>query len=292
MEALKRKISLEDSTDRGYNSPTWGLLTATTFNIKVMLTQNMDDMGLFTDIVYLPLTTPTVTPPDYSILIDKLKTSGYTFPFMFGILPSPFTGLTATDKIDLRLPSYTASSYYNYGNMPITASTESKIDDTRAYNANVPYKLGFNTNTSTYTSYTNTIINGVSRVAILGEPKVYVFDTPDDVNLGTLNQIWGLQYQDFTGKTRVVTSNGVTNTIPVTNVRYRGEGWNETNISLSAITKEEYLFGIVSPPEVESDVFIDRGATSISEMHLRLSEIKDLDELVRYGNGFYNITKQ
>jgi hypothetical protein len=35
---------------------------------------------------------------------------------------------------------------------------------------------------------------------------------------------------------------------------------------------------------VENQVFIDRGVVSI--MDLRLSEIKDLGQLSRYGNGF------
>jgi hypothetical protein len=61
---------------------------------------------------------------------------------------------------------------------------------------------------------------------------------------------------------------------------------------LSALTKEEYLFGIISPPEVQSDVFIDRGATSVLDMHLRLSEIGNISELTRYGNGFYKLNKQ
>jgi hypothetical protein len=63
-------------------------------------------------------------------------------------------------------------------------------------------------------------------------------------------------------------------------------------VSLSALTKEEYLFGIISPPEVQSDVFIDRGITTVMDKHLRMSEIKNLGQLSRYGNGFYNLTKQ
>ena len=50
MELIKRKIVLEDSTDRNYNSSTWGTVTASTFYINVFLTQNIDDMGLFTDL--------------------------------------------------------------------------------------------------------------------------------------------------------------------------------------------------------------------------------------------------
>ena len=77
----------------------------------------------------------------------------------------------------------------------------------------------------------------------------------------------------------------------IENKKYIGQGLNETNVSLSALAKEEYLFGIISPPEVKSDVFIDRSVMSIMDMHLRLSEIKNLGELTRYGNGYYNITR-
>ena len=61
--------------------------------------------------------------------------------------------------------------------------------------------------------------------------------------------------------------------------------------SLSALTKEEYLFGIISKPEVQNGVFIDRGVISVMDMHLRMSEIKNLGELTRYGNGFYTIRR-
>jgi hypothetical protein len=40
-----------------------------------------------------------------------------------------------------------------------------------------------------------------------------------------------------------------------------------------------------------SDVFIDRGVISVMDMHLRLSEIKDIKQLERYGNGFIKLNK-
>ena len=292
MEHIKRKIFLEDSVDRTANSPTWGVMTATSFYMKVMVSQTIDDMGMFSDTPYIELGNPIGTPPNYNALTTKLSLSGYSFPFMYNIVPQPLTGITGTTKIVLRLPSNVKSSYYNYGNNTITGSTDSKIDDLKSYNLAIPYKIGFNMATETYTDYNNIVVSGVSRVSSNGEPKTYVLDAPNDINLGTVNQIYGLQYQDYTGQTRQVTINGVTNTIPLTNFRFIGQGINETNVSLSAITKEEYLFGIISRPTVESDVYIDRGTNSIMDMHLRLSEIKDLGELSRYGNGYYNLNKQ
>jgi hypothetical protein len=263
MNIIKRKIFLEDNIDRTYNSPNWGVITATTFYVKVLLTQNMDDMGLFTDVDYVP-----------------------------NITGQTNTNVTNNEVISLRLPSKSESDYYYFGNLQITGATDSKIDNVKTYSALEPYIIGFDINTETYINYSGESINGVDRVKSLDNPYIYVFDTPNDINLGTNSQTHGLQYLDYTGDTRQVDINGVLTTIPLTTMKYIGEGFNETNTSLSAITKQEYLFGIISSPEVESDIFIDRGATTVMDMHLRLSEIKNLGQLTKYGNGFYNINKQ
>jgi len=292
MEVVKRKILLENSIDRSNNSPNWGVLTADTFYINIFLTQSVDDMGLFTDIEYFSANTSNPTPVNYSILTSKLLLSGYTFPFMSGLEVYPTVGLTETDKVTLRLPSETETDFYNYINLPITGITDSKIEDLRSYNQLARYRIGFDMEKETYVNYENIIVNGVSRIISNSDPKVYVFDTINDLNMGTTNQIYGLQYRDYSANTINSTVNGINTITQLSNFRYIGEGQNETNVSLSALTKEEYLFGIISPPEVKNDVFIDRGVTSVMDLHLRLSEIKNLGQLSRYGNGFYNLTKQ
>ncbi len=291
MELIKRKILLENSIDRT-NKKTWGTLSASTFYINVMLTQNVDDMGLFIDSEYIKKDVVN-NPVDYSVLTQKLTQLGYTFPFMLGAQPQS-TDLLAnkTEKKTLRFPSKTEANYYNFGDISLSGSTDSKLEDVRSYAKNNPFRILFDTTTETYVNYKGEIINGVDRIKINGEPIVYVFDTPNDVNLGTVNQKYGLQYMDYTGITRNVISENGFETIPLTNFTFKTQGWNETNISLSALTKEEYLFGIISPPEVESDVFIDRGTTSVTDLHLRLSEIKNLDQLSKYGNKLYKINRQ
>ena len=289
---IKRKILLENSIDRSNGSPNWGAITADTFYINVFLTQNIDDMGLFTDIEYFSANTSNPIPVDYSILTSKLLLSGYTFPFMSGLKVYPTTGLTETDKVTLRLPSETESDFYNYINLPITGVTDSKIDDLRSYSQLARYRIGFDMEKETYVNYEDVTVNGVSRIISNSDPKVYVFDTKNDLYMGTNNQIYGLQYMDYSANTINSTVNGIDTITQLSNLRYIGEGQNQTNVSLSALTKEEYLFGIISPPEVKNDVFIDRGVTSVMDIHLRLSEIKNLGQLSRYGNGFYNLTKQ
>jgi hypothetical protein len=292
MEVIKRKILLEDSIDRSYNSKTWGVLTADTFYINVFLTQNIDDMGLFTDIQYLSADTNNPTSVDYTILIDKLSSSGLTFPFM--TLQTPYlSGYTnQNEETTLRLPQNNVSDYYNSLGIKVTGATDSKIDDVKSYDANERYKVAFDMDAETYINYNNIEINGVSRVVSKSEPTVYVFDTLNNNDIGTLNQQFGLLYSDYSGTNRTIVINGIPNTIPLTTFSFIGEGQNETNTSLSALTKEEYLFGIISPPEVKNDVFIERGIVSVLEPHLKLSEIKNLGQLSRYGNGYYNLTKQ
>lgn len=291
MEVQKRKIYLESSTDRTENSKTWGEMTATTFYLNVFITQDMDDMGLFNDMSYIPKTSTSISP-NYSILKDKLNENNLSFPFMYGIVPNSIQNYNINEEKTLRIPSKVVNDYYKYGNLQITGATDSKLEDVRTYSTLNPFKIGFNTGTNTYTNYENDIILGVDRVKTLSEPITYVFDTPNDINLGTPTQINGLQYLDYTSNTRNVVIDGVKDTIPLTIVKYKGEGWNETNTSLSGLTKEEYLFGIISRPEVESDVFIDRGTISVMDYHLKLSEIKNIGQLTRYGNGFYKINKQ
>lgn len=53
--------------------------------------------------------------------------------------------------------------------------------------------------------------------------------------------------------------------------------------------KDEHSLNFISEPEVESDIFIDRGINNAWERHLKFSEISTLDDLITYGNGFFNV---
>jgi hypothetical protein len=274
MEIIKRKILLENSVDRNYGSETWGVMTANTFYIKIQLNQTIDDLGLFTDIEFIPKTT-TSENADYSVLLDSLLEQGYVFPFMNGTLPQNLTNnLSPLDKVTLRLPQKTVSQYHYYGNNVLTGVTDSKIEDVRSYNKDVPFIVGLDINTEQYSNYVGDIIDGVNQICDINTPKIYVFDTKNDLFIGTEQQETGIQYKDFDDSTTF---------------RFISEGWNQTNTSLSALTKEEFLLGIISRPEVENDVFIDRGVVPVLDYHLRLSEIRNLGQLQQYGNGYYNI---
>ena len=53
--------------------------------------------------------------------------------------------------------------------------------------------------------------------------------------------------------------------------------------------KEEWTMGHVFLPQIENNVFIDRGVASVFEEHYRLTEVKTLEDFDNYQSGFFNI---
>jgi len=297
MELIRRKILLEDLISRK-PGVTYGTMTASTIYVKVFLTQNVEDMGMYTDVDFsdAPVNPPysiNGTPNTKNILSNKLITSGITFPFMSGITPGVIN-LTG-DTNDLRLVNKPVDDYYKTSGI-LYGFTDSKLSDVKTYNISNPYVIGFDINQETYINYTGDTINGVDRLVSIDLTNGitgYTFNANNDAFIGTLNQTTGLYYNDAIGTRTILNDDtGIIEDIGISTVRYFGEGWNETNSSLSAITKEEIYLGVVSPPEVQSDIFIERGVVSVLEPHMRLSEVESLEHLLIYGNGYYNIITQ
>ena len=53
--------------------------------------------------------------------------------------------------------------------------------------------------------------------------------------------------------------------------------------------KEEWTLGHVFPPQIENNVFIDRGQISIFEDYYRITEVNKLEDFDNYQGGFFNI---
>jgi hypothetical protein len=58
------------------------------------------------------------------------------------------------------------------------------------------------------------------------------------------------------------------------------------------MTKNEALMNIVSDPQVQSDVYIERGNNSALERIQRLGEVDNIGDLENYGYGFFNFVNQ
>ena len=59
----------------------------------------------------------------------------------------------------------------------------------------------------------------------------------------------------------------------------------------SAITKDEVLLNVIDETQIQSNVFIERGKLSALERLERLGEVDNLGDLLKYGYGFFNISK-
>lgn len=61
------------------------------------------------------------------------------------------------------------------------------------------------------------------------------------------------------------------------------------NIHVSPTFKEEYMLGISSLENVNSDIYIERGINAAFEKHLKLGEITSMEALEQYGLTFFKI---
>ena len=235
-------------------------------------------------------------PVDYTILIDKLQDLNINFPFMVGMSPDILNPTTANINTypNVRFSGAVVDQWYRYAGH-ITGHTNDKLNQVKSYDEDNPYIPNLVFENVTYDNYLgNSVTSGVTTVTTLSEPITYVMDGAsvpafNASILGTPSQATGLQYQSYSGSSYSIFEAGTLQIKPRTDFRYVGEGWNETNVDLSANASMDYLLGIVSPPEVQSDLFIERGETTVMEEHLRLGEIKGLDALLDYGNGYYRV---
>ena len=60
---------------------------------------------------------------------------------------------------------------------------------------------------------------------------------------------------------------------------------------LSALTKNEALLNVIDEPQLQSNIFIERGKTSGLESMQRLGEVDNLGDLSKYGYGFFKVKK-
>lgn len=256
MDLIKKRILFSDLDD-GF------------VKFKINLNQKYDVLGLMTDLNFgeYVITTDTRSYPvenNNSIQSNTLLFGSYS-----------------TEEL--------AENFIQGGK--IDALTDSKSHMVKSYSANEPYKIGLDIDKSTYKNYNGDTVDGVTRVTnVNGDELTYVVEGNNDSFLGTDEQNDGLLFIDnpidgFNSNNAEINEN------MSTKVRYLGNGWNNANSSMSAQIQEEYLIGIINPPEVNNEIFIERGATNILERHLRLSEIETLDHLERYGNGYYNINR-
>lgn len=147
----------------------------------------------------------------------------------------------------------------------ITGFTSHKLDLIRTYDNNNPFQIGVNGVTNI--EYSD-IINqtGITKIYYTIGDIDYETDYRDLPTTKTTFNPYGSKYP-----TKFKTS-------------AFGEDFNEY-----FLIKEESKMGLVSPPKVTNELFIERMNVAVFERHSRLSEIKTLEGLINYRNNYYNI---
>jgi len=69
-------------------------------------------------------------------------------------------------------------------------------------------------------------------------------------------------------------------------------GFTSNNITAEPITKNEALINIIDQPQIQTDVYVERGKNSAYERIQRLGEVDNVGDLVNYGYGFFNVEKK
>jgi hypothetical protein len=130
--------------------------------------------------------------------------------------------------------------------------SSSKLTDLKRYGP-VPYTIG-------YQFFKNNQLYG------------QVDNITQDYTEYTIN---GIKYYDLINGTTLYVANS--------------SGLTQDNIVVSAITKNERLLDFVFDPEVQSNVYIERGKYSAFEPLQRLGEVDNIGDLSRYGYNYYKI---
>jgi hypothetical protein len=147
---------------------------------------------------------------------------------------------------------YQISSNWTNVPFPLSGFTTSRLQDLKRWGP-APYTVGY------VVTKNNQVFGQVNSITA-------------DVTGYTINNV---DYYDLiNGKTLyVVNSSGLT----------------ANDIVASAITKNEYLLDFVMAPEVQTDIYVERGKYSAFESLQRLGEVDNIGDMVRYGYGFFKI---
>lgn len=183
--------------------------------------------------------------------------------------------------------------------MIITGYTDNRLNEVKTYNTSSPYQIGVNGVIDIIYNTGGTINNVV--YIIDGIKYTTFFPIENDtaityINGGTPLRRPGVQNLNTSSRTRSFTpkpTNG-DNSVREANILYRTifeYNPNGCDVDYYNVLKEEVKIGVVFPPKVEEQIFIERMSISVFEQHARMSEITTLDNLEDYRNGYYNIVK-
>jgi len=126
----------------------------------------------------------------------------------------------------------------------------------------------------------------VTELALYGSPK-YQVGVPVIKN----GEIWGA----ITNISAIYTAYTITGInfydyADGTSIFFQeSSGFTDSNLTAVPITKLESLLKVMDQPQIQTDVFVERGKNSAYERVQRLGEVDNLGDMINYGYGFFNV---
>lgn len=115
-------------------------------------------------------------------------------------------------------------------------------------------------------------------VPIIANGQIWGAVTNAEFNVFTAYTIQNVNYYDYADGTTIFFE--------------ESSGLTESNLTAVPITKEEVLIKVVDQPNIQTNVFVERGKNSAYESVQRLGEVDNLGDMINYGYGFFNVVNK
>ena len=197
----------------------------------------------------------TITTPYENVVINNPNGEAFFIPAGGNWLNTPvsYNYIFSGDAVN----EISAQTSNNYVTVPFTISglTKSRITELALYGT-PKYQVGV-----------PVIKNGQIWGAISDMNLIFTAYTVQEVN-----------YYDYNDGTTIFFE--------------QSSGFTENNLSQRPITKEEVLLRAIDQPQIQTNVFVERGKNSGLERIQRLGEVDNLGDMINYGFGFFRIVKK
>lgn len=197
----------------------------------------------------------TITTPYENVVINNPNGEAFFIPAGGNWLNTPvsYNYIFSGDAVN----EISAQTSNNYVTVPFTVSglTKSRITELALYGT-PKYQVGV-----------PVIKNGQIWGAISDMNLIFTAYTVQEVN-----------YYDYNDGTTIFFE--------------QSSGLTENNLSQRPITKEEVLLRVIDQPQIQTNVFVERGKNSVYERIQRLGEVDNLGDMINYGYRFFNVKKK
>jgi len=197
----------------------------------------------------------TITTPYENVVINNPNGEAFFIPAGGNWLNTPvsYNYIFSGDAVN----EISAQTSNNYVTVPFTISglTKSRITELALYGT-PKYQVGV-----------PVIKNGQIWGAISDMNLIFTAYTVQEVN-----------YYDYNDGTTIFFE--------------QSSGFTENNLSQRPITKEEVLLRVIDQPQIQTNVFVERGKNSVYERIQRLGEVDNLGDMINYGYRFFNVVKK